>query len=172
MYYGGSAEHVIRQPASLSEAQSMYKGVLTDPSANNNLIPAVKANWTRELRSGKREQCSGRLEVEVGGIKKQCCLGVLSEIQGLSKELDHSNSIEAEKIYRYRYPRNDGHFERDSGLPRSNWIKSLGFWDRSGSFTIQFELFEQQFKHKLSLSELNDSGFTFEQIADIVDYFF
>ena len=104
----------------------------------------IKDKWIEALRSGKYEQ--GRdLLCKISGGEKHCCLGVLCElapnvIKTIRPNLDR-------RLY-------DG---KICYLPKSvqNWA---GMRTNCG----------QAFPDDLSLIALNDSGFTFPQIADFI----
>lgn len=109
--------------------------------------PEIKAEWVAALRSGNYVQT---IYVLNWNNEKFCCLGVLCEIQGLEKIGEHLSG----RVY-YRENMSPASellpkdFAARLGLKDSGWIEELG----------------------LSLTELNDAGFTFDQIADIVEYF-
>ena len=97
-----------------------------------------RKKWVEALRSGKYEQTKGTLKTE----DKFCCLGVACDISGLAGWTD-----------------DDLYMRRLSYLPIdvADW---LGLEDREGAFRIGNEL--------VYLSALNDKGYTFEMIANII----
>jgi hypothetical protein len=129
------------------------------------LDPEAKRQWLEALRDPDRKQARGMLNDGRG----MCCLGVACDISGLG---DWEGFGEA------WYRPGMGNAE-DKGLPVevAAWlgvptdpnfhpenpripglvIKDFGTYvDSDGTIT---------------LAQLNDSGFTFAQIADVIDYF-
>ena len=107
--------------------------------------PQIKQKWVSALRSGDYQQGRNYLRTDNGF----CCLGVLCDLYG--KE----NNVEWNFV-------NNGHnyeFEEfESYLPSSvrKWagVEGYNFLVNNGTET---------------LSELNDTGSTFEQIADFIE---
>ena len=103
--------------------------------------PRVKKLWLEALRSGAYTQ--GRHQLRSGN--SYCCLGVLCDLH--SKET--GTSWEGER-----------YIEELNGTPRTvaDWA---GLSD-----AVPTVLYE---RHRFSLSQLNDCGYSFEDIADIID---
>jgi hypothetical protein len=101
--------------------------------------PEYVKPWVDALRSGKYKQCKSMLRVDGG----HCCLGVLCDIVGVewTKESDEFFSINGE----FRV------------LPREV-MEKVGMQTRQGAPS-----------GGLFLSELNDGGKTFAEIADIIE---
>lgn len=118
----------------------------------------VKGKWVKALRSGKYAQ--GRYALNTDG--KFCCLGVLCEIaradEGLRLEVKNINEI---VIYG----------DESSFLPRQ--VAEWAGIDSSGSipdnFPVEFVNGKGHRDTAYSLMALNDSGATFEDIADIIE---
>lgn len=117
----------------------------------------VKAEWVDRLRNGNIPQCRGELGNLIG---ERCCLGVLSDIA-----VAH-NIIPS-----------PGTFLHDSHLILSyagetNYLpKDVRSWAGLDSMNPEIgELFDMS-PGGYSLSTFNDSGFTFDQIADVIEYF-
>jgi hypothetical protein len=103
----------------------------------------IKAKWLSALRSGEYQQGKQALKL----YKKFCCLGVLCDIH--SKE---TKNKWVENIY----------LDHQGALPQDVIIwAGLKFSDPS--------LYYGKFKSIKSLSDLNDSGKTFLQIADLIE---
>lgn len=103
--------------------------------------------WIAALRSGKYKQTTGVLRNDNG----YCCLGVLCNI------VDNSKWYKSVDSGAYFF---DGQFEV---LPGS--IKDeTGIKNNTGTFLV--------YGVPISLSSLNDEGLTFDQIADLIDYFY
>jgi hypothetical protein len=98
------------------------------------------------LRSGKYEQTHSVL---YEGNNSYCCLGVACEISGLDEfKIINSN--------------NEHYYFDKSGLLPEKVMDYYGFKDREGMFCLYNSYYR--------LTSLNDTGFTFDQIADIIEY--
>jgi hypothetical protein len=104
----------------------------------------IKQKWVSALRSGEYQQCRGYLRTDNGF----CCLGVLCDLYG--KE----NNVE------WQHNEVDGYlYEKHSTvLPLSvmEWADVDG---RSADICNRTE----------TLAKLNDSGSTFNEIADLIE---
>jgi hypothetical protein len=103
--------------------------------------------WVKALRSGEYKQGVGTLFRD----NKYCCLGVLSKVQGrLTAEGSDHNSTTA------------------GWLSHTNPCNSaFGSW---GSFDEGVWLFLEDRKEGLTgLTDVNDAGATFEEIATIIE---
>lgn len=109
-------------------------------------------NWCRQLRIGNYKQTHNALADEYG----YCCLGVLCAIEGLGRRPSRYAD-------RYFFSYNG---DEDSGVLPETFAESLNF-QRSGGFFI--ELLDGG-NMGYDLSSLNDEGFTFKQIADVIEY--
>lgn len=162
------------QPENLNEALWQYQllysppqDVSLTPVQDISLSPEVKERWIESLRSGNYLQTIERLKATISYDKVgYCCLGVLCEIEGVpnSRVYDDINN----RAY-FEFEFNDD-FVSDTSL-NYDWAQERGM-NSTGEFLIFFELFGEKFYQLHSLAALNDDGFTFEQIADIIDYFF
>lgn len=122
----------------------------------------LKAQWVAALRSGEYDQGHGALKVEWYGVKDQkpsyCCLGVLCDLIDPNGWEDNLwVHADADPVH------NQGYSSSYALLPFS-LVGKVGFTedgelpgvtDRSG--------------FRVTLASLNDAGFTFSQIADIVE---
>lgn len=107
--------------------------------------PEIKAKWVAALRSGAYQQATGVLRDEKGGY---CCLGVLCDLVEPSKwgSCGYHNGV--------------------AGLPSYGVKKLVGFPDRAGIFPIPEVVIDDI---KASLDTHNDSGATFNQLADAIE---
>lgn len=109
------------------------------------------------LRSGDFTQASGRLRVD----DSYCCLGVACEVYkettGDGEWCDNSGDDDSEFVP------STGQSD-DLTLPETvqEWF---GFVTAGGAFEVQ-----DRYGNELALTDLNDAGFTFEQIADVIEY--
>ena len=114
-------------------------------------IKENRKKWVAALRSGEYKQGNGYLcKMNGQGEFRFCCLGVLCEIAGAQK----NDELHGEKKVIISY--GTGAFESAACAPREA-MDFVGLDDEFGSFGAE------------SLSKLNDTGFNFEQIADIIE---
>jgi hypothetical protein len=114
----------------------------------------IKAIWTTKLRNGEYSQATGSLQSTSGGF---CCLGVLCDIY--SKEM----GVEWGK-------RESGAIEFDGSTtvlpPRvAEWAGLSGPYIHNPAVRIG----EGEDEHEMQLAELNDTGSTFAEIADLIE---
>jgi hypothetical protein len=103
----------------------------------------VAEKWVVALRSGKYKQGSGTLQ---GIARTYCCLGVLCEIAPANKKL----------------------IAVDGMLLGSNLATQPDVKDWADMATSLGSLYTNT-DREISLAMLNDSGKTFEEIADIIE---
>jgi len=108
----------------------------------------VAEKWVEALRSGKYNQSKGFLHRTLEDNNGFCCLGVLCDISGLG----HWDTYGSYEVYR------TGSFVADITLPYGVMLWA-GMKDASG---------DREGK-KLPLSTLNDNGYSFSRIADIIE---
>lgn len=102
--------------------------------------PEIKAKWVAALRSGEYQQCTGALTNGVGGY---CCLGVLREIEPKRAIQGAEKAGEAGLLSNDSWTRMGGHA----------CVSSV-----SGDPLIQ-----------TTLSDMNDCGTPFAEIADFIE---
>lgn len=110
--------------------------------------------WIEALRSGMYKQCSGELANHpLTHQRAYCCLGVLCVVSGVDPIENHDKIAKDDELLineKYRF-----------GLSSSGGI--LPFCGRE-DMNLVMERLE-------SLAVLNDEGFTFDQIADLIECF-
>lgn len=130
---------------------------------NPTLDEHVKQAWINALRSGEYRQGRSRLAKRTKkGNFKFCCLGVLCDVVGVKGE---PNQITDEIEFGF-----DG---ETMTLPDLVW-KGLGLTDPDIDIPVgqTRDMAERQLTvSSVSLATLNDDGFTFPQIADLIDHF-
>lgn len=112
--------------------------------------PEIKAEWVAALRSGEYQQGKDWLESD----GKFCCLGVLCSIavqKGDLQREQYGNTVE--------YVRKE---DMSSTKILPTYLYDLA--GLTGAFSVKGKNY--------TLAGLNDEGFTFDQIADIIEYFF
>jgi len=139
--------------------------------------PEIKAEWLKRLRSGNIPQTPSVLHrIDNGAM---CCLGVLSEVAydaGIVDRTEGRTSIEdddAVPVYVYVGNVDEDRFDKsDFGLTQTvcHWAD---FIDDVGSTTSLGLLpFSGREDTKIYLADLNDGGMSFDQIADIIEYWY
>lgn len=134
----------------------------SDTYGMNRLNPEVKTQWLTALRSGDYTQAMGVLKQgHAAGPTSHCCLGVLSELapQSLGEFVFTSG-------FGWNYIATDGQHE-GSVCPAS--VKRWANLETSTGYTI-IGVDPDGGRVGENLASLNDARFTFEQIADIIEY--
>lgn len=125
--------------------------------------------WVNELRSGNRQQATEALEQldDQGNVVGQCCLGVACDLfkkeVGLLREVDQI--VPTRALY-----------DRAGEVLPYALVNYLGVDDDSVQIYLVGEpSTAQTYAYKpddyYSLTEMNDGGMTFNQIADVIEYF-
>lgn len=116
--------------------------------------PEVKALWIADLRSGKHLQITGALHL-VSLTEGFCCLGRLCEI-AIEQGVNVTTSIDpAGSVIKY---------DNFAGVLPEIVVD----WAGLDSDTVVLQL--PAYTPIGSLISANDDGFTFEQIADIIEW--
>lgn len=133
----------------------------------------IKTKWVAALRSGKYRQARHVLNGD-GGM---CCLGVLCDLyiqETEGKEWKERPIDEKDSMVFQKY-KAIGTFEGKDVVPPAEVVKWAGL-SRENPYTgintwkeVPFAA-EQDIEQSHSLAELNDSGLTFRQIADIIEF--
>ena len=119
----------------------------------------VRKKWAENLRSGKYAQGQGMLN---NSGKNFCCLGVLCEMavdEGLLVRGDESGTYV--NYWRASGDRFSSKDASNTGLPQ-NVVEWAGLCDFSGTYRDENNALT-------SLIQANDSGKTFNEIADIIE---
>lgn len=115
-------------------------------------------NLILSLRSGNYEQSTGCLYDGIG----HCCLGVAYETAGYRPTFKPESNDAAKDHWFYE--------DHSSAVLSDNFRKQIGMAHETGQIVFRFE--DQNITVPYcSLASLNDEGFTFNQIADVIDYF-
>lgn len=110
----------------------------------------IQKKWVEALRSGKYKQANGYLRDNEDCF---CCLGVACDVLGLEPVLDGN-------LYLYN---ND-----DQALDEKIFVK-LGLFGSTGDPNGKLEWNEEEDEFFAPLSELNDCGSSFNEIADLLE---
>lgn len=119
--------------------------------------PKIKARWITRLRSGEVPQTSGHLRDAHG----QCCLGVLCELAVEDKVIPVAPVGD---LGFHQYGVEDD--VQDGILPNAvvDWA---GLPEQDPS--VDTDADDEEDVRERSLSDLNDSGWTFTEIADLIE---
>ncbi len=140
---------------SLIEADKVLRDTPVVLHMGIKLLPEIKEEWLRRLRSGDYTQATRTLRAEsvVGGDVAYCCFGVLGEIL-------------CERGVTQRKTDRDGtsYLTGQAGEVQNTAMLTANAW--------QFVVTPQsRTQIPIALAELNDSGATFDQIADVIEIF-
>lgn len=156
--------------------------LMVDPSLGR-MNPEEKERWIEALLSGKYEQGTMMLKTPDGNF---CCLGVKCEVDNVPSynakvaDLD-GNSKPATYTEVTHY--GDEHYGSYTFLPHGHEITlydergAVLFYHNGGSGLFRGWIQgsedenEPARRETITLPLLNDSGFTFAQIADVIRYF-
>lgn len=119
--------------------------------------PELKSKWLEALRSGRFEQATNALRSEAGF----CCLGVLCEISRMGEwnnEDYRLGSISFANILPKPVADAAGLLTRNPNIALDNLSEQ------------QIQMIElKAYNGSISLADLNDAGFTFTEIADLIE---
>lgn len=126
----------------------VFVSVHRKPKANFALRADIKKSLVSNLRSGKYKQTSSHLYVPDQG---HCCLGVLCEVAG----------VERDAIKHMGFPQDLQNFKTIFG-----YTPDATDTDVEGDGGAWMVMHKGKMK---PLSELNDGGMSFKEIANIID---
>lgn len=132
---------------------------ITASSYTDEAVKEHREQWVAALRSGQYQQTKQKLNDGVG----YCCLGVACELSGITRK-KHEEYDETTWFYDDEY----------LVLPTSvqNW---LGVDDTNPVLDMPPSVYlhpqDDEASHARDVASLNDEGFTFDQIADLIEYF-
>ncbi len=131
---------------------------------NTKLPPDIKELWLKALRSGQYEQCKNKLRID----NRYCCLGVLTDI--LLDRINGEWVVHPSGICSLQSKDMDnelGDYE-DQFLPLS--VCKLTGTEHDIEVKLEPEHTENFIPRlRVTLSELNDAGLTFEEIAQYIE---
>lgn len=136
---------------------------------------AIKQEWLTALRSGQFQQGHTVLHgVNEDGVHEYCCLGVLCSLAERENAVERTGT--GGTLSYGSYSTMSAHY-----LPEevSEWASLVGRIragsgsdaDQLGDPGFFLDLFTREGSSYVTLSSLNDAGFTFDQIADVIEYF-
>jgi hypothetical protein len=122
----------------------------------------IKEAWVNALRSDKYEQGSERLR----SVSGYCCLGVLCDIyaQEHNTEWEFRGNEETNlQPMDYWYYEGESEFLPESVM---DWAELK---TNNPSLQVDVDDGEDSWNYNDDVSNLNDSGYTFSQIADLIE---
>lgn len=135
----------------------------------------IKNKWIEALRSGEYEQGTGQLK---SLDNKYCCLGVLCEIYHKEvggawfekEDLIYRNFQFIEKVKRWYFKGAEDVYGSYAILVR-DVIKWAGLASSSGDLKreVIIAFYDKHKKFPSSLSQMNNAGLNFNQIADYIE---
>jgi len=128
--------------------------------------PEIKQKWVNSLRSGEYSQGEGKLRSNYG----YCCLGVLCDLyaQEQNQEWEFKEQYSEEINSRF----DCWYFDGESAfLPKSvmEWAGLSVNTPNMKVFATDDDLEEEEYFYFDEISNLNDSGTTFMQLADLIE---
>lgn len=128
----------------------------------------VAKKWVRALRSGKYKQGRNALKYKSErGVVRHCCLGVLCELY----QKDHKRRLFTGKIVESKsnpdLPKGAVgiHFAEEDGQLPEAVRKWAGMESIDGSLLLSVD----DYGYYPSLAEMNDDGYNFKRIADVIE---
>lgn len=125
---------------------------------NSTEVIEARKRWVAALRSGKYSQLAGQL-MNIND-NRRCCLGVACESEVTSVSL-HPEYSSVEGIYGYYGPNSSSSVISTRTLP-DDVSAELGFKSRNPCVMHPNGRLD-------TLASLNDSGTSFEEIADLIE---
>lgn len=123
----------------------------------NEFTPEQR-EWLDALKSGKYEQCKGLLHKAGDGY---CCLGVAMDLAGLAN--DEEDQEDENGVSYFDEEGGDSNVELLPSVTRK-----LQLNEHSGKIKDEYD-FTQEGLPNNTLAELNDLGWTFTQIANLLE---
>ncbi|SRR6266496_2435950 len=127
----------------------------------------VKELWVNALRSGEYEQARRKLSVD----GKYCCLGVLCDLaskNGVPLDVEERNYLDPNAPTVEEANKTLKAFDGESTVLPSSVIGWARLSDEEYNPQVLKEYYDGS--EELCLAALNDTGFTFDQIADIIEW--
>jgi hypothetical protein len=122
----------------------------------HKMNPEVKALWLKDLRSGEHKQAHGFLNCKTGF----CCLGRLTDLY-----IQNSANVEKKNWYPAGCSSHDV-MEFDTST--ASLPDTVAEWAGLENFH-GFGPVLEPVKGRISLDTMNDGGFSFKEIADIIE---
>lgn len=136
----------------------------TEPDVDR-MDPVVKELWLEALESGDHAQGRGKLCRVTNDRREYCCLGVLSRLAA-----DRGRALEYVSEGLAYYSSSDDEYGESNYLTRS--VSHWADLDHEGTIMVPNPTeYDPHDVIKLALAELNDDGFSFAQIADLIRRF-
>lgn len=131
-----------------------------DETEKERMNPVVKAEWLKRLRSGEYSRSEGCLKGLEGGF---CCLGVLTDIWAAETGTEWFMSYGGTT-----WSIGTG---GESAVTPVSVMEWSNLKNSTGTLLLgDYVKASGRREFYVTLSNLNDEGMTFEEIADVIDY--
>lgn len=130
----------------------------------------IKQAWTTALRSGEYKQTTHALQAD----GKFCCLGVLCNIYAKEKGVEWTTrEFDPNKDNARNEGKKVGDFMGQPMVPPQEVAAWAGLEEANPHTHVPYAKEEAPYKYNtgITLAALNDSGLTFPQMADMIEYF-
>lgn len=121
--------------------------------------PEVKAKWVAALRSGNYDQAMGSLKIEVSDTQLYCCLGVLCELAVEAGVIPPGERHEDQPNKHSYYFLGEDEFLPSEVMTWANLDSNNGIYCPSDDVWLNDQ----------ALTDLNDNGKSFNELADIIE---
>lgn len=118
----------------------------------------IKEKWVAALRSGEYKQAAGALKVNTKEGPAYCCLGVLCDLY--AKEFDEEWTTDTSSVTGKEYIL---FLDYETTLP-SNVMLWAGLLHSNPSIDLA-----EAFGGRSNLAQYNDAGYSFEEIAEVIE---
>lgn len=140
--------------------------------------------WIETLQTTTIPQADGYLSATLDGYDDAvgyCCLGVACYVTGDTEYLEpHDHALLPVKVADKLGLRKYYNYEPDPNSLKRSWDEMLADEDGGDGLDVYIDLSEEMYAFgytqdgtgmPISLTAMNDTGFTFYQIADVITYF-
>lgn len=140
------------------------------------LKASFKRAWLEDLRAHPELQGQNRLTTILDdGSERDCCLGRACKLLGVPRLAEFTLPVTGVRGVEYGWIYDEDDDDRsEAELPKAAIRAAVASDDLvSRVFFTELPIMDRENTERyLCLEVLNDSGFTFPQIADVIDYFF
>ena len=128
---------------------------------NKFKLGPIQKEWIRRLREHPERQTEGMLAAKVGDSYKACCLGegLLTLCEANKIEPMWKTRFDSDTVYLHSVTPED---DEEYHVLKRNDFEGLGLRDQNGSF-------EEALENYACLTEMNDDGVSWSEIADYIE---
>jgi hypothetical protein len=134
--------------------------------------PEIKQQWIDALRSGEYQQGRLNLKYDQGEGTQYCCLGVLCELAKASGDLEVNETRLNTPGGSYGFYTGDNPLNAGTAYPPSQISEWAGLGSSDGQLSRSFWATSPRSGGEVeieSLAAANDHGFSFEEIARLIE---